>query len=163
MTIGLNHQPAPELRVPYWIDGKGQKRAPLKLAELGSGYKIIYCFQAWCPGCHSRGFPTLKKLVESLSDKGFGIAVVQTVFEGEAENTRDKLREVQKKYDLRIPFGHDPKDGTYPSVMEDYRSGGTPSFILIDPKGEVIFNDFGLDTDKLINTHSGDDASVSAA
>lgn len=150
MTMGINHQAAPELRVPYWIDADGKQRAPLKLAELGEGYKVIYCFQAWCPGCHSRGFPTLKKLVDALSGKSFGFAVVQTVFEGEAQNTSEKLSEMQNKYDLRIPFGHDPANGRYPSIMEDYRTAGTPWFILIDPKGEVIFNDFGLDADKLI-------------
>ena len=163
MSIGINHKKAPELRVPYWIDGEGNETKPVKLADLGQGYKIIYCFQAWCPGCHSRGFPTLKKLVDNLSGKGFGFAVVQTVFEGADQNTVDKLREMQLRYGLKIPFGHDPKDRTYPSVMQDYRSGGTPWFILIDPKGEVVFNDFGLNADKLIDALSQDDVNMSAA
>ncbi len=162
MSIGINHQKAPELRVPYWIDGKGNKTKPLSLSDLGKGYQIIYCFQSWCPGCHSRGFPTLKKLVDNLSDKGFGFAVVQTVFEGADQNTPDMLREMQIKYDLNIPFGHDQNDGSYPSVMEDYRSGGTPWFILIDPNGGVVFNDFGLDADKLIDAISSDDVTMTA-
>jgi thiol-disulfide isomerase/thioredoxin len=159
--MGINHKTAPELRVPYWIDGDGKPRDALKLSDLGDGYKVIYCFQAWCPGCHSRGFPALKKLVDNLSDKGFGFAVVQTVFEGEAQNTPDKLPEMQNKYDLRIPFGHDPAQGRYPSVMEDYRTAGTPWFILINPQGEVIFNDFGLDSDKLIASLQEPDVLVS--
>lgn len=162
MSVG-NHQKAPELRVPYWIDGDGNDRAPLKLSELGNGYKIIYCFQSWCQGCHSRGFRTLKKLVDNLSGRGFGFAVVQTVFEGEDKNTREKLRETQAQYKLNIPFGHDSKNGQYPSVMEDYKSGGTPWFILINPKGEVVFNDFGLDADKLINAMSQDDVELAPA
>lgn len=60
---------APELRVTKWIDEKGNDRAPLTLDDLGEGYKVIYCFQAWCPGCHSSGFPNLKKLVDELADK----------------------------------------------------------------------------------------------
>ena len=28
---------APELRVPYWIDAKGEERAALTLKELGTG------------------------------------------------------------------------------------------------------------------------------
>lgn len=162
MTMGINHQKAPELRVPHWIDENGAEREPLKLADLGDGYKLIYCFQAWCPGCHSRGFPTLKKLVDNLSDKGFGFAVVQTVFEGEAQNTPDKLAEMQNRYGLRVPFGHDPAIGRYPSVMEDYRTAGTPWFILIDPKGEVIFNDFGLNADVLIDALGNEDVVVNA-
>lgn len=150
MTMGINYQKAPELRVPYWIDALGQPRDALKLSDLGDGYKIIYCFQSWCPGCHSRGFPTLQKLVKALAGTGFGFAVIQTVFEGESQNTIDQLVEMQSKYNLPIDFGHDPASGHYPSVMEDYRTAGTPWFILIDPKGHVIFNDFDLDADKLI-------------
>lgn len=152
MSIGISSKQAPELRVPYWLDGKGDRIDPLKLADLGAGFKIIYCFQHWCPGCHSRGFPTLKRLVDALSDKDFGFAVVQTVFEGAEQNTVERLRETQLRYGLNLPFGHDvpPAGGAYPTIMEDYRSGGTPWFIVIDPKGEVIFNDFGLDAERLI-------------
>ena len=152
MSIGISASAAPELRVPFWIDGQGSPIDPVKLADLGDGYKVIYCFQHWCPGCHSRGFPTLKRLVDNLSDKGFGFAVVQTVFEGAEQNTVAKLRETQLRYDLDLPFGPDLplEGGRYPTVMEDYRTGGTPWFIVIDPKGEVIFNDFRLGPDRLI-------------
>lgn len=163
MTMGISHQRAPELRVPYWIDEYGKALAePLKLSDLGDGYKLLYCFQAWCPGCHSRGFPTLKRLVEKLEGHDIGFAVIQTVFEGEKENTQDKISEMQVRYNLPIPFGHDPAVGRYPSVMEDYRTGGTPWFILIDPTGEVIFNDFSLDADKLIELFNHPDLSVAA-
>lgn len=73
---------ATELRVPHWIDAKGNARNPLKLAELGNGFKVLYLFQAWCPGCHSHGFPTLKRLVDAMTPHGFGFAAIQTVFEG---------------------------------------------------------------------------------
>jgi hypothetical protein len=92
----------------------------------------------------------LKKLHAALKDKNFGFAVVQTVFEGDEHNTSDKLREMQVKYELPIPFGHDPTDGRYPTVMEDYRTAGTPWFIVIAPSGEVIYNDFRLDADRFL-------------
>ena len=161
MTMGIAHHTAPELRVPHWIDADGQDRAPLQLADLGPGHKLIYCFQAWCPGCHSRGFPTLKRLVTGLAEERFGFAAVQTVFEGEAQNTPDRLNEMQDRYGLRIPFGHDPAVGRYPSVMEDYRTAGTPWFILIDPDGEVIYNDFRLDAERLIGALRREDVVVS--
>jgi len=75
---------------------------PLQLADLGDGYKIIYCFQHWCPGCHSRGFPTLKYLYDNLKDKGFSFAVIQTVFEGSEVNTFDNLRFKQEQYSLKV-------------------------------------------------------------
>ena len=160
MSIGISSLQAPELRVPFWIDGDGHERAPLTLADLGDQYKVIYCFQHWCPGCHSRGFPTLKKLVKELSDKGFDFAVVQTVFEGAEHNTVEKLRQAQFEYDLDLPFGHDlpPVGSQYPSIMEDYRTGGTPWFIIIAPSGEVIFNDFRLDADRLIEAFANSES-----
>jgi hypothetical protein len=156
----LNAQ-APDLRVATWIDGDGNEMAPLKLADLGDGYKIIFCFQHWCPGCHSRGFPTMKYLYDNLKDKGFGFAVIQTVFEGADVNTLNKLRLNQKQYKLTVPFGHDipSKDAQYPSFMEDYRSGGTPWFSVINPAGKLVFADFRLDADRLLKAVNADDFS----
>jgi len=34
MQKGMLNQNAPELRVPYWFDGKGLEIEPLKLADL---------------------------------------------------------------------------------------------------------------------------------
>lgn len=162
--IGIVNRRAPELRVPYWIDGEGRKQTNVMLRDLGVGYKILYCFQHWCPGCHSRGFPTLKRIIGALNGKDFGFAAVQTVFEGTNENTMRRLRENQSKYDLKIPFGHDPKmpSRQYPSVMEDYQTAGTPWFVVINPAGDVIYNDFSLDTDRFITALSQEDLNIVA-
>lgn len=161
---------APELRVAQWIDAQGQTRAPLTLAELGDGFKVIYCFQHWCAGCHSHGFPALVKLVGALSGPdfgpgvgsgfGFGFAVVRTVFEGAEANTFERLRETQLRYGLELPFGHDSPaagDGAVmiPTVMQDYGTGGTPWFIVINPAGAVVFSDFQIDADRLIADVAG--------
>jgi len=146
---------AQELRVPYWIDAQGQETAPLLLADLGTGFKVIFCFKASCPGCHARGFPTMQKLVKILSDKGFGFAVIHTAFDDDPQNSQDRVREMQLKYELKIPFGHDPKNGSeYPTFMQDYRTRGTPYFVVINPKNETVFGDFSLDADKLISSFS---------
>ncbi len=144
-------QTAPELRVPLWIDGQGQSMAPLKLSDLGDGFKVIFCFQHWCPGCHSHGFPTLQKMVKALSDHGFAFAAVQTVFEGADTNTFERLRETQLRYGLNIPFGHDPQIGRSSSLMQDYGTRGTPWFLVIDPMGEILYSDFQLDEGPLIS------------
>ena len=153
MQFGSLNGPAYELRVGAWIDGEGKPmEKPLQLADLGDGYKIIYCFQHWCPGCHSRGFPTLKYLHDNLKDKGFSFAVIQTVFEGFEVNTYDKLRVNQEQYSLKMPFGHDtpPTGEKYPTFMEDYRSGGTPWFTVIDPAGKVVYADFRIDPERFM-------------
>lgn len=142
---------APELRVQKWIDGQGQERESLKLAELGDGYKIIFCFKASCPGCHSRGFPAMKKMVDNLSDHNFGFAVIHTAFDDDPFNSYERIIEYQDKYDIRIPFGHDPKVGDqHPTFMVDYRTRGTPYFVAINPDGHLAHHDFNLDADALI-------------
>ena len=166
MAFGGLHDKARELRVNEWIDADGMSMdKPVRLADLGQGYKVIFCFQDWCPGCHSRGFPTLKFLHDGLKDKGFGFAVIQTVFEGAEENTFDKLRLNQERYGLAIPFGQDlpPEGERYPTFMEDYRSGGTPWFTIIDPAGNVVYADFRLDARRFLAALGADDADLSIA
>lgn len=142
---------APELRVEQWIDSQGSKlENPIKLSEYEGKYKVIYCFQHWCPGCHSVGLPSLKKLVDAFEDSDkIAFLAVQTVFEGVHANTYDKILETQKKYGLEIPFGHDSGKGRS-TIMEDYNTGGTPWFIFIDQENNVVFADFHINVDGTI-------------
>lgn len=143
---------APELRVERWIGKAGEALdSPLRLSDLGTGMKVLFAFQHWCSGCHSHGFPTLQRLHSTLSVRGVGFAAIQTVFEGEHENTFVKLRQNQLAYGLPIAFGHDPigAGSRSPSFMEDYRTRGTPWFAVIDGDGRLLFSDFHLDADGL--------------
>jgi hypothetical protein len=85
--------------------------------------------------------------------EGVGFAVIQTVFEGAHENTFEQLRVNQLKYELPVAFGHDepPAGAKFPSFMEDYRTRGTPWFTVIDAGGGIVFSDFHLDADHLVN------------
>lgn len=150
---GIEGYEAPELDINYWIDGDGEP-ANFSIAESKGKWTLLKCFQSWCPGCHSSGFPTLK----AFSDEFHGhpkvaIAGIQTVFEGFSTNTQDEVRKLQLRYKLPIVMGHDPgdPDGIHSSdTMLKYRNGGTPWIILIDPEGFVAFNGFRVDTKKLI-------------
>ena len=78
---------------------------------------------------------------------------VQTAFEGYSINTRSKLRKNQIKYALNIPMAHtagDPDTHDIPEIMKQYRSGGTPWAVIIDPSGMVVFNGFHIETDEAI-------------
>jgi len=151
---GIVGQEAPELAVTQWIDGSGEESAPFTLADQKGKFKVIYCFQAWCPGCHSRGLPSLQKMTKALEGNDKVVfAAIQTVFEGSHANTYERMVEIQKEYNLQIPFGHDDGKDTsrkISSTMQNFRTGGTPWFILIDQSGKVVFNDFHLKTDKAI-------------
>ena len=147
---GIVGREAPELRVDYWLDSKGEPREPFQLSLHQGKWVLLKCFQNWCPGCHSHGLPALKKMSDALADNPkVAFAGIQTVFEGSLFNTQSKVLKIQQDYDLKIPMGHDPGDERSFTMM-DYRTGGTPWMILIDPSRRVVFNDFGLDADKAI-------------
>jgi len=144
---------APEFDVKHWIDANGHKTDPIKLSDFKGQFKIMYCFQSWCPGCHSKGLPDLKKMVDALKDsKNITFLAVQTVFEGFESNTYEKMVETQKQYDLKIPFGHDAGDdgASHSKIMFNYKTGGTPWFIFIDRHDNVVFSDFHLNADAAI-------------
>ena len=151
---GIMGQTAPEFEFDEWINENGEKTNPVRLADFEGKFKVIYCFQSWCPGCHSIGFPNLKKMVEEFKGNDqIEFLAVQTVFEGFEANTFDKIIETQNKYDLKIPFGHDAGDGEKyerSTIMHNYRTGGTPWFIFVDKNNRVISNGFHIDVDKAI-------------
>ncbi|MBL7711927.1 MAG: TlpA family protein disulfide reductase [Chitinophagaceae bacterium] len=141
---------APELRVEQWIDANGKVMPPVKLADYKGKYKIIYCFQHWCPGCHSAGLPSLKKLADAFEGNNkVALFAVQTVFEGAQANTYERIAETQKKYGLKIPFGHDPGKGRS-TIMQDYHTGGTPWFIFINQEDMIEFANFHIEAEQVI-------------
>jgi len=159
-TRGIEGHEAPELEVSEWIDEKGGATTPFSIAEHKGKWIYLKCFQEWCPSCHSIGFPNLQKLVAAFPDNNIIVpAVIQTTFEGFSSNTVDALRKNQLRYNLSIPFGHDPGNENlpasnikhYPSTMTNYRTGGTPWVVLINPDGVVVFNGFHINIDKLIS------------
>jgi thiol-disulfide isomerase/thioredoxin len=144
---------AKEFQVNKWIDANGNKTDPIKLSDYKGKFKIVFCFQHWCPGCHSKGLPDLKKMVSALQDNDKVIFLaIQTVFEGFESNTFNKIAETQKQYNLQIPFGHDAgNDGKSTSnIMTNYQTRGTPWFIFIDMHDKVVFSDFHLNPNAAI-------------
>ncbi len=150
---GIEGQMAPEIELDYWIDANGEP-GKFSVTESRGKWVFLKCFQNWCPGCHSSGFPTLQAFSKKFADHpDVAIAGIQTVFEGYRSNTVEDVRKLQLRYDLPITMGHDPGDpDTHerPVTMQAYRTGGTPWLILIDPEGVVIYNNFHVNSDSLI-------------
>ena len=145
---------APEFNVKDWVDANGNKTDQVKLSDFDGKFKVVFCFQSWCPGCHSVGLPNLKKMVETLKDNSnIVFFAIQTVFEGHNENTFAKMLETQKKYELKIPFGHDAGDDgkSRSNFMQNYDTGGTPWFVFIDQDDVVVHAGFHINVDAAIN------------
>tara|TARA_B100001013_G_scaffold306393_1_gene209529 strand:- start:372 stop:932 length:561 start_codon:yes stop_codon:yes gene_type:complete len=142
---GILGMKAPKWSVDQWINLKGQKDK-IDISDFKGKVIYLYCFQSWCPGCHKYGFPTLQKMVDKYGkDDKVALVAVQTVFEGASFNTPDKAWQTAKKYGLKIPIGHAGKEGKYPALMKNYRTGGTPWVVIIDRQGRVRFNDYHVD------------------
>jgi thiol-disulfide isomerase/thioredoxin len=114
--------------------------------------KVVYLFffQSWCPGCHSRGFPTLRDVMKRFEgDARVQFAAVQTVFEGFGANDATAAVGALVEHSVDVPVAHDPGPGGRGSTtMRRYRSGGTPWTVIIGPDGVVRFDGFRISSSK---------------
>ena len=143
--LGISGLAAPEWEVSEWFN-LPDSGSTLRLRDFEDRVVYLYCFQSWCPGCHSHGFPTMKAVVESFADRPeVAFVAVQTVFEGFEVNTAQAALDTVAEFGLDIPIGHDVGPGqTMSPLMRDYRSGGTPWTVFIDRLRRVRFNGFSI-------------------
>ena len=144
--LGIAGQIAPNWEVEQWFglpDGQSQ----LQLSNIGAPVVYLYCFQSWCPGCHSHGFPTMAAVRDRIGDDRAAFVAVQTVFEGHEVNTAERAVAAVHQHGLDgIPIGHDVDPlGGPPSTMQRYRTGGTPWTVIIGPERRVCFDGFQVD------------------
>ena len=71
VQAGITGEPAPELGVTQWIDAAGQPLADYGLDKMRGKFKLVFCFQDACPGCHLTGFPSLVRVVEAFRGSPF--------------------------------------------------------------------------------------------
>lgn len=153
---GIAGQPAPEFRVPEWLantDGE------LFIADIVEPIIYLYNFQAWCPGCHSSGFPSMKRVKDGVQARGLADQVkfvaVQTAFEGHEANTADQALASVARHGLTdVALGHD--SGDPPTIMADYRTAGTPWTVIIGPGPDrtVLHNAFHVEPEGVIGAFS---------
>jgi len=148
-ALGIEGQKAPDFGVDTWIQIDGDKKPSID--DYKGKILYVYGFQAWCPGCHSHGFPTLQELSKHYKDDDkVAFVAIQTVFEGFMVNSVLAAELIVKKYDLDMPVGHSGLDDKRSKFMNDYKSGGTPWTVIVDKKGIVRFNDFHADVGEII-------------
>ena len=146
MKYGITGQRAPEFRFETWLTNPSNEKA---IAQIDAPIIYLYNFQSWCPGCHSHGFPAMAEMKAHFDATGQSDHVrfiaVQTVFEGYDENTEQAARDSMERHGLSdIPLGHDA--ASPPTIMVDYRTGGTPWTVIIGPDRTVLADGFQIDT-----------------
>lgn len=148
---GIAGKSAPDWKVSQWHQLPEGKKS-LSPADYKGKVLYLYFFQSWCPGCHSSGFPTLKKVKQHFAnDPNVEFVVIQTTFEGHSTNNASRLSETAKRYSLDIPFGQSAGNSGTPDIMRKYRSRGTPWTVIIDPDGKVRYNHFHIKPNQAIS------------
>lgn len=143
---GIAGRQAPSWKVDRWHNLPAE-RDRLDVSDFAGKVVYLFCFQSWCPGCHSHGFPTLTAVHERFADdEDVAFVAIQTVFEGFASNTADDGKRTLAEYGLSIPWAQAAgRERSPPAFMRDYRTGGTPWTIIIGTDGKVRFNGFGIE------------------
>ena len=147
---GIKGSEAPHWEVDAW-ENLPKGKESLEISDFKGKTIYLYCFQSWCPGCHSHGFPTMKSVrKEFADDDGVVFLAVQTVFEGHGTNTMERGLETLKKFDLDIPLGLSGSKERPSRLMRSYKTRGTPWTIIIGKDGNVLSNGFRIDADEAI-------------
>ena len=142
---GVLGQPAPELGVTTWFNLPPGQDA-LDITDFRGKVVYLFAFQSWCPGCHEHGFPALTKVVDHFDDNDDVVFLaVQTAFEGYQANDPQGAKRTAERYRLTIPVGHSGSPQAPSTLMQRYRTGGTPWTVIIDRGGQVRYNDFHIE------------------
>ncbi|MDB9741658.1 thioredoxin-like domain-containing protein [Akkermansiaceae bacterium] len=148
---GIKGQKAPEILVDEWVNIPKGEEIPNK-KNLAGKVVYLYCYQSWCPGCHSSGFPTLQKVSEEFKDsENVEFLVVQTVFEGFSTNSPEKWQGIAEKFHLtHLRFGHSGSEEKPSKLMRNFKTRGTPWVIIIGKDGNVEYNAFHIKPDSAV-------------
>ncbi|MDP6543186.1 MAG: sialate O-acetylesterase [Phycisphaerae bacterium] len=149
-------------QAPKWDVGRWHQlpegKTSLDISDFQGKVLYMYCFQSWCPGCHSKGFPTLQQVSGKYKDDdSVQFVVFQTVFEDRASkpvNTFENLKKIATKYSLTMPFAQSGSREDKSKLMRAYKTRGTPWTMIIDKKGVIRYGGFHItpaDASKLID------------
>ena len=133
---------APELLVSGWLNTP----EPITLAEQRGKVVVIEAFQMLCPGCVSHGLPQAQRIADTFSAEDVTLIGLHTVFEHhEAQGTATALKAFLHEYRYRFPVAIDEQsEQGIPKTMAAYQLRGTPSLLLIDSKGFLRAEHFGI-------------------
>lgn len=133
---------APPLRIQQWFNAP----AAITLEALRGRVVMLHAFQMLCPACVSHGLPQAVKARALFAQADVAVIGLHTVFEHHTVMNPVALEVFIHEYRLSIPIGVDqPGMGAgIPLTMQAYGLRGTPSVVLLDRRGRVRLNHFGV-------------------
>ncbi|MBK6599620.1 MAG: redoxin domain-containing protein [Proteobacteria bacterium] len=147
-------RPAPDWQTTTWLNTP----EPLDLTRLRGRVVFLHAFQMLCPGCVSHGIPQAQRVAEIFQAAPLTVVGLHTVFEHHAAMQLESLRAFVHEYRIRFPVGVDAPgtDGDpMPRTMRAYAMQGTPTAVLIDARGRLRKQMFGVHDDLLLGAEIG--------
>lgn len=126
---------------------------PLDLERLRGQVVFLHAFQMLCPGCVAHGIPQAQRVAELFKSAPLTVIGLHTVFEHHEAMGPESLRAFLHEYRVRFPVGVDapaPDGDPMPRTMRAYAMQGTPTTVLIDTRGRVRRQFFGVHDDLLL-------------
>lgn len=139
----MEFRPAPEWSVSRWFNTGAD--APT-LASLRGKVVMLHAFQMLCPGCVQHAVPQSIKVAEVFAHTDLAVVGMHTVFEHHHAMGPDALAVYLHENRIRYPVGVDAhEDGhAIPLTMRAYNMQGTPTLCLVDRRGVLRRQHFGL-------------------
>lgn len=143
-----NREMAPELIVSKWLNSKSD----LSVQSLRGKVVAIHAFQMLCPGCILHGIPQAKKIFEMFNSEHVAVLGLHTVFEHHEGMQEKSLQAFLHEFRVKFPVGIDkPSQGSdIPQTMQLYSMRGTPTWVIIDRKGNLRLHVFGQVEDLIL-------------
>lgn len=146
--------PAPEWQTTAWLNTP----EALYLERLRGQVVVLYAFQMLCPGCVARGIPQAQRVAEIFKGAPLTVIGLHTVFEHHEAMGLESLHAFLHEYRVRFPVGVDapgPDGDPMPRTMRAYAMQGTPTTLLIDARGRLRRQVFGVHDDLLLGAEIG--------
>jgi peroxiredoxin len=145
---------APAWHTTTWLNTD----APLTLEGLRGQVVVLHAFQMLCPGCVSRAIPQAQRVAQLFKDAPVTVVGLHSVFEHHEAMGLASLRAFVHEYRVLFPVGVDapgPGDDPLPRTMRAYAMQGTPTTVLIDARGRLRRQVFGVHDDLLLGAEIG--------
>ena len=142
----MDAQPAPAWSISQWFNADQD----LTLEALRGRPVFLHAFQMLCPGCVQHAVPQSLKVAAAFGDTDLAIIGLHAVFEHHQVMGPEALRVYLHENRIGYPVGvdayrdDDPSTHPLPLTMQAYAMQGTPTLCLIDRKGRLRAQRFGL-------------------
>ena len=137
---------APGWSISRWLNADDG----LTLASLRGRVVFLHAFQMLCPGCVQHAVPQSLKVAAAFAGTDLAVVGLHTVFEHHNVMGPEALAVYLHENRIAYPVGvdayrdDDPARHPLPLTMQAYAMQGTPTLCLIDRRGHLRQQRFGL-------------------